>query len=210
MTRILRPAGQEHVRILNGFPALSSGRRLSPRDVPVFLRLTCPPASRFGEPRSRDVPQAATLRCRGSSCGADADSPDETTCGNGRALPRTPRRALSQSLTARRSGQCRPSAASVQQIPASSGSLRSRFAGTSMCGALAWRAALRASGSPLPARRRIGAVCGGLRCQRSRAGPRRIRVARRTLRPRHERAAAGLSVGLRLRSVSPESSGSGY
>ena len=59
------------------------------------------------------------------------------------------------------------------------------FVGTSLCGALAWRAALRASGRRCR-RRRVGALRGRVRRQRHRAGSRRLGAAGRALRPRHE------------------------
>ena len=112
--------------------------------------------------RSDDAPQATAVSCRERLCGSDAESPDQTTCGDGGALPGPSGRALLQPFASRRSRQlgdrrprCRGSRPPLGR--------RNRVRGHEHLWALAWRAALRASGSPLPlvdASARYAVGCG--------------------------------------------------
>ena len=137
-------------------------------------------------PRSDDAPQATAVSCRERLCGPDAESPHETTHGDGRDLPRAPRRALLQPLSARRPrqlGHRRPRRRGSRP-PLGRGHRIRRHEHL-------WCARL-AGGAPrerlaTPARRCVGPLCGRLRRQRHRSRPRRLGPARRPLRPGHER-----------------------
>ena len=200
----------EDVRILHGSPALRSP---ATSQFTWPLRFSAPsraPTSRrpVGPRPGGHASQATAAKCRGTGCGPDAESPDETARGNGRALPGASGRALPQPLAVRRPGQrgrrrprCRRSRAPLGRRARLRRHEHLRRSGL----------ARRARGERLAAagRRRVGPLRGRVRRQRDRARPRRLGPARGALRPRHERRAAGPSAAPLQRSASRGSSGSG-
>ena len=162
---------------------------MSARSLPgsVTRAAACAPRSlRSAGSRSDDASQATAVPCRERLCGPDAESPDETTCGDGRALPGAPGRALLQPLPVRRSRQL------GGRRPRRRGSRAALGRRHRVRGHEHLRCARLAGGAPrerlaAAARRRVRPLRGRLRRQRDRTRPRRVGPARRALRPRHER-----------------------
>ena len=88
---------RRHVRELHGFPAFRVGPRHSRSGLAIFL-LAAPGAARA---HARDFAQAKARACRGTGCGPDADSHDETALADGGDLAAGPGRPLREPLAAR-------------------------------------------------------------------------------------------------------------